>query len=85
MYKSGAKRQIFENAIEKMVTYGTSQILFSESLVRKRNIIKESLLKYYESTEEFEKCKFVKDFFEDVEKRIIPSENKNNGETNLRS
>jgi hypothetical protein len=85
MYKSGAKRQIFENAIEKMVTYGTSQILFSESLVRKRNIIKESLLKYYESTEEFEKCKFIKDFFEDVEKRIIPNENKNNGETNLRS
>jgi len=85
MYNSGAKRQIFENAIEKMVTYGTSQILFSESLVRKRNIIKESLLKYYESTEEFEKCKFIKDFFEDVEKRIIPSENKNNGKVNLRS
>lgn len=72
--KTATRRQIFENAIEKMATYGTSQILFSESLVRKRNIIKESLLKYYESTEEFEKCKFIKDFFQDVENRIIPKD-----------
>jgi hypothetical protein len=71
---TATRRQIFENAIEKMATYGTSQILFSESLVRKRNIIKESLLKYYESTEEFEKCKFIKDFFQDVENRIIPKD-----------
>ena len=72
--KENPGRKIFENAIKQMATQGVGQILFSKSLTRKRNIIRESLLRYYESTEEFEKCKFIKDFFEDVENKIISSE-----------
>ncbi len=42
----------------------------SPRILSKRNIIRESLIKYYESTEEFEKCKFIVGFFEDLEKEI---------------
>jgi len=84
MHSQEPKRKIFENAIEKMETYGASQILFSESLTRKRNIIKDSLLRYYESTEEFEKCKFIKNFFDDVEKRIIDEKKINDGKIDMR-
>lgn len=83
--KKDPSRRVFEEAIKKMSTHGVNQILFSESLTRKRNIIKDSLLKYYESTEEFEKCKFIKEFFQDVENKIVSGESiKNNGKINMR-
>ena len=34
------------------------------------SFIKSSLLTYYESTEEFEKCKFISDFFDRLEKEV---------------
>lgn len=53
----------------------------SPRILSKRNIIRESLIKYYESTEEFEKCKFIVGFFQDLEKEIkkskTPKNNKN--------
>ena len=43
----------------------------SPRILAKRNIIKDALIRYYESTEEFEKCKYIVGFFEDLEKQII--------------
>ena len=43
---------------------------YSQGVIRKSNSIKNTLLEYYESTEEFEKCKFVADFFEEIEDSI---------------
>lgn len=59
-------RRVFENAIETMKKYGVDSILTSK-LYPKRENIKRSLLSYYESTEEFEKCKYIVDFFNDLE------------------
>ncbi len=49
-------RRVFENAIDTMKKYGVNSILLSK-IYPKREVIKKSLLTYYESTEEFEKCK----------------------------
>ena len=55
-------KRVFENAISTMQKYGVDSIL-STKVFPKREIIKNSLLTYYESTEEFEKCQFIyKDF-----------------------
>jgi hypothetical protein len=43
-------------------------------LFQKRETIKGSLLNYYESTEEFEKCKFISDFFDRLEKEVLVSQ-----------
>jgi hypothetical protein len=59
-------REIFENAINVMKHYGVDSII-NKKIVEKREQIKDSLLKYYESTDEYEKCQFVKDFFEELE------------------
>lgn len=59
-------RRIFENAIATMQKFGVDSILTSK-IYPKREQIKKSLLSYYESTEEFEKCKYIKDFFERLE------------------
>ncbi len=59
-------KRVFENAISTMQKYGVDSIL-STKVFPKREIIKNSLLTYYESTEEFEKCQFIKKFFEDLE------------------
>lgn len=59
-------KRVFENAISTMQKYGVDSIL-STKVFPKREIIKNSLLIYYESTEEFEKCQFIKKFFEDLE------------------
>jgi hypothetical protein len=59
-------RTIFENAISNMEKHGKESMM-SPRIFSKRHEIKKSLLKYYESTEEFEKCKFIIDFFEDLE------------------
>jgi dGTP triphosphohydrolase len=52
-----------------MRKYGFSEFFktYSQGVIRKRNSIKNTLLEYYESTEEFEKCKFVVDFFCGIE------------------
>lgn len=63
------ERKIYENALSRMEKFGTKSIM-SPSLLEKREIIKTSLLSYYESTEEFEKCKFISDFFDQVEKEV---------------
>ena len=65
-------RQIFENTIHTMKKYGSSEFFksYSQGVIKKRNSIKDTLLKYYESTEEFEKCKFVVDFFWEIEDSI---------------
>lgn len=63
------ERDIYENAISRMETFGTKAIL-QPRLIEKRHAIKESLLDYYESTEEYEKCKYISEFFEKVEKEI---------------
>jgi hypothetical protein len=60
-------RLIFENAIITMEKYGKGSIM-SHRVFNKRDKIKRSLLAYYESTEEFEKCKFIKEFFDDLDK-----------------
>jgi hypothetical protein len=65
-------RQIFENTIHTMKKYGSLEFFksYSQCVIRKRNSIKNTLLEYYESTEEFEKCKFVVDFFCEIEDSI---------------
>ncbi len=63
------ERSIYENAIERMEQLGTKAIL-QPRLVNKRDMIKNSLLDYYESTEEYEKCKYISDYFEKLEKEI---------------
>jgi hypothetical protein len=63
------ERSIYENAIERMEQLGTKAIL-QPRLVNKRDMIKNSLLEYYESTEEYEKCKYISDYFEKLEKEI---------------
>lgn len=63
-------RTIFENAISNMEKHGKESMM-SPRIFSKRHLIEKSLLQYYESTEEFEKCKFIKDFFEDLESSAI--------------
>jgi hypothetical protein len=63
------ERDIYENAIQRMETMGTKAILHPR-LVEKRDAIRTSLLDYYESTEEYEKCKYITEYFEELEKEI---------------
>ena len=67
--EKGIERRIYENILAKMENKGTKSIMVPY-LLQNREKIKESLLNYYESTEEFEKCKFITEFFEEVEKEI---------------
>ena len=48
-----------------------SHALMHPHLIEKRDVIKNSLLEYYESTEEYEKCKYVTDFFSKLEKELL--------------
>jgi hypothetical protein len=59
-------RRIFENALATMQKYGVDSLLTAK-IYPKRNKIKESLISYYESTEEFEKCTYIMEFFKDLE------------------
>jgi len=63
------ERDIYENAIRRMETMGTKAILHPR-LIEKRDAIKTSLLDYYESTEEYEKCKYITEYFMELEKEI---------------
>jgi hypothetical protein len=48
-----------------------SRALMHPHLIQRRDVIKTSLLIYYESTEEYEKCKYVTDFFSKLEKDLL--------------
>ena len=63
------KRYVFESAYNSMTKYGKESMMSNRILAR-RDEIEESMIKYYESTEEFEKCRFVLDFFKDLEKTL---------------
>lgn len=63
------ERDIYENAIRRMETMGTKAILHPR-LIEKRDAIRTSLLDYYESTEEYEKCKYITEYFMELEKEI---------------
>lgn len=63
------ERNIYENAILRMETMGTKAILHPR-LIGKRDAIRTSLLDYYESTEEYEKCKYITEYFNELEKEI---------------
>lgn len=67
--KTTIERVIYENALDRMEKLGVKSIMIPH-LLEKREVIKKSLISYYESTEEFEKCKFVSEFFDRVEKEI---------------
>ncbi len=60
-------RIVFENAIATMEKYGVGSVL-SMKIYPKREEIRKSLLAYYESTEEFEKCTYIKNFFDELER-----------------
>lgn len=70
--KKVIERKIYENIISKMERLGTKSIMVPH-LLQNRDQIKKSLLAYYESTEEFEKCKFISEFFEVLEKELAIS------------
>ena len=67
--KNSIERAVYESAFQKMEKYGVKSIM-APRLLNERKTIKESLLNYYESTEEFEKCKFISDFFDNLEKEL---------------
>ena len=55
-----------------MKKYGVGSILLTK-IYPKREGIRRSLLVYYESTEEFEKCTYIKEFFEELEREAEES------------
>lgn len=59
-----------------MKKYGVDSIL-SKKILPKKDKIKNSLLFYYESTEEYEKCQYIKEFFEKLDAEF----SKNSGES----
>lgn len=63
-------RNIYESALQRMEKMG-SRALMHPHLIQRREIIKASLLLYYESTEEYEKCKYVTEFFLKLEKDLL--------------
>lgn len=67
--KETIERRVYESALQRMEKFGIRSIMVPR-LIEKREVIKTSLLSYYESTEEFEKCKFISEFFDRLEKEI---------------
>lgn len=63
------ERDIYEKAIHRMKTMGTKAIMH-QRLIEKRHAIKGSLIDYYESTEEYEKCEYITEYFIKLEKEI---------------
>ena len=59
-------RGIFEIAYKAIQKYGNISMVSARTIER-RHVLKSSMLNYYESTEEFEKCRYIKDFFENLE------------------
>jgi CRISPR/Cas system endoribonuclease Cas6 (RAMP superfamily) len=56
-----------------MNKYGVDSFIYSK-LNEKKDEIMKSMLDYYESTEEFEKCSFIVDFFNKIKE--VELENK---------
>lgn len=63
-------RGIFEIAYKAIQKYGNLSMV-SHKTIQKREVLKASMLDYYESTEEFEKCRVIKDFFDKLEADLI--------------
>ena len=59
-------RIIFEHDIETMKKYGPDSIL-RKRIYPKRESLRKTMLEYYESTEEYEKCSFINEFFQQLE------------------
>lgn len=62
-------RYIFENAIEIMRDDRNINII-SKKIIKDIEGLKKTILNYYESTEEYEKCITVLDFFRKIEKKM---------------
>lgn len=62
-------RGIFEIAYKAIQKYGNLSMV-SHKTIQKREVLKASMLDYYESTEEFEKCLVIKDFFNKLEEDL---------------
>ena len=71
--KGQTERETFEKAYQRMIDDGIGSIMTSPRLVKKRNVIRDRMISYYEGTEEFEKCKFVKEFFESIDTELKTS------------
>jgi|JI102314A2RNA_FD_contig_31_797715_length_833_multi_2_in_0_out_0_2 hypothetical protein len=63
------QRAIFESAYNSMIVYGRESMM-SQKILSRRDEIESSMIRYYEQTEEFEKCKFILDFFKDLEETL---------------
>jgi hypothetical protein len=63
-------RGIFEIAYKAIQKYGNLSMV-SHKTIQKREVLKASMLDYYESTEEFEKCLVIKDFFNKLEEDLL--------------
>jgi hypothetical protein len=76
MYDKLLEREIFENTIRVMKAYGPEPVLsfLSNKFLKKKEIVKSSMLSYYESTEEFEKCLEITRFFDRLELLIKEKE-----------
>jgi hypothetical protein len=61
------QRCVFEKAYNSMIEHGKESMM-TQRILSRRDEIESSMLKYYESTEEFEKCKYILDFFNELEK-----------------
>jgi hypothetical protein len=59
-----------------MKAYGPEPVLsfLSDKFLKKKENVKKAMLSYYESTEEFEKCMEIKNFFNQLE--ILTSDKK---------
>jgi hypothetical protein len=62
-------RGIFEIAYKAIQKYGNLSMV-SHKTIQKREVLKASMLDYYESTEEFEKCLVIKEFFDKLEEDL---------------
>lgn len=69
MMEERTPRKIFEIAYAAIQKYGNISMVSARTIER-RHILKTSMINYYESTEEFEKCKVIKDFFENLEEDL---------------
>lgn len=63
------QRYVFESAYNSMLKHGKESMM-SQRILLRRDEIESSMIRYYESTEEFEKCKFILDFFKELEKEL---------------
>lgn len=65
-------REVFESAMIKIDQYNaTKDITFLHKYTAmEMQVIKESMIIFYERLEEYEKCKKIKEFFEKIESTI---------------